>query len=207
MAIKEYNVNFSDGRDNFVSILNSTGLFTNVTDDKTANTISAYSGESKILDVHITSSSTAQITFFSDFSSGIIGANDGFADVCVAKAIVTAKGFMLGYEENYNMFFGRTASIDGDTGIGCVYCGSTDVNEGKKYKSCGKTSLNISSSLTVPAQDSDFTVLTNAYSTSGTEYFDDIYFTSAREDGTIMGRIAIGGHTGYTNGRIVLMDT
>ena len=97
MAIKEYNVNFSDGRDNFVSILNSTGLFTNVTDDKTANTISAYSGESKILDVHITSSSTAQITFFSDFSSGIIGANDGFADVCVAKPIVTAKGFMLGY--------------------------------------------------------------------------------------------------------------
>ena len=207
MAIKEYTVNFSNNKANFINLLNETGFFTKIESDDDIGTITFYLDNSKVLELYIKSSNTAEITYYSRNASSLIGNNSGFTVASIQKMVITSKGFILGTENyGYNIFFGKTTSLYGDTGFGCVYCGSSDIAAGTSYKAAGITSTEITAALTVPAQNSPITVLTNAFTPKGTEYFNNIYFTSAREDGTIAGRIEIGGRVGYTNGRIVLMD-
>lgn len=131
MAIKEYNINLGIGKENFIDLLNESGFFTNITSDDDTGTITMYKGDTKILEFYIKDKNTAEITFYSNNTSKFIGINSGYTTASIQKMVITDKGFALGTSSyGYNIFFGKTTDLYGDTGIGCVYCGSSEVKAG-----------------------------------------------------------------------------
>lgn len=198
------NINFTDKIQTLVSLIRNTGLFSSVTVDN-SNNISCYTGDKVVLYIEKQSANVAKITYTSDNASGTIGGNSGFDITEIDRIVTTSKGFVLGNNEVWNLFFGKTIKVsDNSEGIGCIYCSPLEVSN-DSYKSVGKTSTAIDTHIPIPANTSNITVLTNAYTPSGFEYFPDIYISTAVEN-TSAGRISINGKTGYTNGRVTLMD-
>lgn len=187
--------------------LNDSGLFTNVQQENDYR-VHCYVGTTKVLTFYTGGWNNAiQISCY-DAARDSMQILFTDANIAFYKMMTTSKGVVIGSNDVYWAFIGKTIDKNGNVSAGIVGSDPANMSDGKKIHMCGKTSknINLAGNYNINPVDTDVTVLQNAFTTDdGSEFFESIYLFSAFESKTV-GKVKIGDIIGYSNGYVFIPE-
>lgn len=209
MAINEITISpvYATMMTQLYNALNDSGLFTNVQKEGEYR-VHCYIGTTNVLTFYTGGWSNAvQISCYDDATGSM---RSLFTDAGIAfyKMMTTSKGVVIGSNDVYWAFIGKTIDKNGNVSAGIVGSDPANMSDGKKIHMCGKTSKNITQegNYNITPIDTNVTVLQNAFTTDdGSEFFENIYLFSAFESKTV-GKVKIGDIIGYSNGYVFIPE-